>query len=448
MRLTVAFALAMALLLVAVSVFIYERVEFALDRALISELQSSFRDLETDISDASISNDTPLSQPYTQVLSADGDLLNSSAGFNHPHILTSDQLTSVRRHAMYFDRASLTARSEPTFRMYARPISARGVTVIGLVGARRDHRDEALRELLAQLLIGNLLALTIASFIGYRLTRAALEPVEDMRLRAQEISAHNSGQRLPLPSTNDEVRRLGQTINQMLERLEEGLLRERQFVADASHELRTPLALIKTELELALRQPRSADELRDAVMSATEETNRLAQLADDLLLIAHSEHASSSRKMMDVDVITLITDVLRRFEPQAQKGGRTLATDVAPEERFLGDTQQLERALTNMVDNALRYGTGTVNVSTQQSPTGIEIHVTDSGPGFPPDFLRHAFERFSRPDHGRHGPGSGLGLAIVEAIARAHSGTAHAANLPEKGADVWICLPTRQLTTQ
>src|SRR5207253_5266995 len=131
----------------------------------------------------------------------------------------------------------------------------------------------------------------LATLAGYLLAGLALRPVESMRRRAAAISAETPGERLPVPGSRDELERLGATLNEMLERLEDALEREREFVADAGHELRTPLALLRTELELALRQARTADELRAAVRRSSHEADRLAQLAEDLLLIARTEHA-------------------------------------------------------------------------------------------------------------------------------------------------------------
>ena len=137
--------------------------------------------------------------------------------------------------------------------------------------------------------IGGPVALLLASLAGYVLAGAALRPIEAMRRRAQEISTASLDERLPVPAARDEVARLGETLNAMLARIEDGLARERRFVADASHELRTPLALLKTELELALRRARSPEELQAAIESAAGETDRLARMADDLLLLARSD---------------------------------------------------------------------------------------------------------------------------------------------------------------
>src|SRR5207237_2580464 len=146
------------------------------------------------------------------------------------------------------------------------------------------------------------IALLLASLGGDLLAGAALKPIEAMRRRAAEISSASLDERLPVPTSRDEVSRLGETLNAMLSRIEGGLARERRFVADASHQLRTPLALLKTELELALSKARSADELRDALRSGADSTEQLARLAENLLLLAHAEEGRVPLQTEQTDV--------------------------------------------------------------------------------------------------------------------------------------------------
>ncbi len=285
------------------------------------------------------------------------------------------------------------------------------------------------------------MALLLASLAGYLVAGSALRPVEAMRRRAAEITAAEPDQRLPLSEADDELRRLGQTLNGMLGRLEAGLARERAFVDDASHELRTPLALHKTELELALRYGENADELRASISSAIVEVDRLIELAEDLLVLARSEQGKLALELKRVGVGDVLARLRERFGDRVSADGRELVVDAADGLQVEGDRLRIEQALTNLVENALEHGAGEVNVRAVRADGGVEIHVADRGPGFPPEFIDRAFERFSRADAGRTGGGTGLGLAIVEAIARAHRGAAGASNREGGGADVWIRLP-------
>ena len=210
----------------------------------------------------------------------------------------------------------------------------------------------------------------------------------------------------------------------MLTRLETSFAHERRFVADASHELRTPLALLKTELELALRRERSAEELHAAIESAAVETDRLIRIAEDLLLIARLDHAELRHGWERIDIADLASAVAARYAAQPGSTGRNVEVDVAAGTEVEADRLQLERALGNLLENALRHGDGTVTVRARGYNGVVELHVLDEGPGFPDEFADRAFERFSSADEARGGEGTGLGLAIVEAVAHAHGGTA------------------------
>jgi signal transduction histidine kinase len=305
-----------------------------------------------------------------------------------------------------------------------------------VVGATLQNRAETLSSFRYELSIAGPIALLIASLLGYLLAGLSLRQVESMRRRAASISAETAGQRLPVPQTGDEVQRLAETLNEMLGRLELALERERGFVADAGHELRTPLALLRTELELALRQASSPDELRSSIENAVREVDRMSLLAEDLLLIAQSDRGALPLRLETVAVSGLFASLLNRFG-----SGNRLVTDAAADLVVRGDRLRLEQALGNLVDNALRHGAGTIELSATVAKGAVELHVRDGGPGFPPEFLGDAFERFTRADPARGRGGAGLGLSIVSVIALAHGGTAHAKNTSPRGADVWIELP-------
>jgi signal transduction histidine kinase len=243
-----------------------------------------------------------------------------------------------------------------------------------------------------------------------------------------------------VPLANDELGRLGRTLNEMLGRLEAAFDRERAFVSDASHELRTPLSILRMELELALRGRHTHEEQEAALRSAAEETERLSRLAEDLLVIARSDQGRLPVRPESLDAEDVMRRVVARFQTRARAEGRPLEPEPAPGLVVEADPARLEQALANLVDNALSYGEGAVALSARREDGSVELHVCDEGDGFPPAFLPHAFERFSRADQARGGGSAGLGLAIASAVAQAHGGTAHAANR-DRGADVWISLP-------
>jgi two-component system OmpR family sensor kinase len=269
---------------------------------------------------------------------------------------------------------------------------------------------------------------------------AALRPVEAMRRKADDITEADPGERLPVGGADDEIARLGTTLNGMLARLERAVERERAFVADASHELRTPLAILKTEIELALRGERTAEELRVALRSTSEEADRLAELAEALLVIARADGGGLPLRTATVDVAELLEAVRVRFDARVRASGRALVVD-GTAARVTADRSRLEQALDNLVANALHHGEGTIHLATTTHDGRIELHVRDEGAGFPAEFIGEAFERFTRADPARGRGGSGLGLSIVQMIAGAHGGRARAANDPGGGARVTIELP-------
>lgn len=447
-RLTAVFAVAMAVVLAAAGAFVYERVAGHLAGALDQELRSRAQDLSALVLRAGTVEATggPLiehGESFAQLVTADGRVLDATSPLGRTRLLTGAELSRARREPTFANRDAVPGLDEPA-RMLAVPVEHDPRQRVLVVGTTRENRAETLNSLLVAFLIGGPIALLLASLGGYLLAGAALRPIEAMRRRAAEISTSSLDERLPVPPARDEVARLGDTLNAMLTRIEDGLARERRFVADASHELRTPIALLKTELELAVRHSRSPEELERAIRSAADETDRLARLADDLLLLARSEQGRPSLHLEPLDVADVLGTVARRFGRRAEAEARDLVVDVQPELGVVADRLRLEQALANMVDNALRYGDGRVALTAAAVDGFVELHVADEGPGFPPAFLARAFERFSRADEERGAAGSGLGLAIVATIARAHAGEAYAANRDGNGADVWIALPPGQ----
>ena len=441
-RLTLAFTAVMAVVLIAVGLFVFARVGSDLEAALDNSLRSRADDLAalagggrlgSSDQDRLVASDESLAQ----LIGPGGRVVYSSAGLSGGPVLTKDELARARQGPLFVNHDSVAGFDE-RMRLLARPTDS-GVIV---VGATREDREEALSSLGTVLLTGGPIALLLAALAGYGLATAALRPVGAMREEAAEISRLGSGRRLPVPPAGDELAKLGGTLNEMLERLERSAERERGFVASASHELRTPLALLKAELELALREGRTAEELRAAVSSAAGESDRLVQLAEDLLVLARADEGKLPVRPEPLDAAELLHTTARRFEARAAEAGRELRVDPTNGVALVADRLRTEQALANLVDNALRYGEGAVEIAAEPSDGAVRLHVRDRGPGFDPALDGHAFERFTRGDRARSRGGTGLGLAIVDAIALSHGGRAAAgAREDGRGADVWIELP-------
>ena len=310
-----------------------------------------------------------------------------------------------------------------------------------VVGSSLAQRNRALTSLTELLFLGGPGMLVLTCLAGYVLAERALAPVAKMSARAARISGAPRGERLPVPEANDELRHLGETLNEMLTRLEDALARERALVADAGHELRTPLSILKLELELALASDITREELQTRVRSAAEEVDRLAQLAQDLLVIARAELGRLPIEKRRLEVQDVLSAVAERFAAPAASSGRPVTLEDSNAIIVNADADRIEQAMTNLVSNALRHGDGPVTLRATEHNGSIELHVLDEGRGFEQGFLPRAFERFSRSDPARARGGAGLGLSIVQVIAEAHGGRAHAANRDGGGADVWLSLP-------
>lgn len=441
-RLTLAFALVMATVLAATGLFVYLRFRAELDSSLDQGLRSRANEAAALVtrraSGARIDRLAEQDESFTQVVGPRGDVLVGTPPVGRRRVLSRAQLATARRRPLLVDRDP-PAGLEGRVRILA---TAQGDGDVIVVGASRDDRDEALASLVTVLATGGPVALLLASLAGYGLASAALRPVDSMRRRAAEISRLDTGDRLPVPAAQDELTRLGETLNQMLARLERSLERERGFVASASHELRTPLALLKGELELALREGRSPTELRAAIASAAEESDRLVQLAEDLLVLARADEGRLPVRAEPLSVDDLLETISRRFASRVADAGRRLAVDSPGGVAVEADRLRVEQALSNLVDNALRHGEGVTTLSVAAAGDRVRLHVSDEGPGFPPELLDTAFERFTRGDRARSRGGTGLGLAIVAAVAGAHGGRAGASTRAGSGgADVWIELP-------
>jgi len=441
-RLTLVFALAIALVLAATGMFLYVRLGSTLDGTINQGLRSRASDVaalaqqaDTGLRDAS----RPLPGPsggFAQILSERGVVVDATPGLLQRSLLSGGQFVRALRGATLVESSLRGER----VRVFAIPIHAQERKLVVVVGTSLEPRQNALEDLRTQLLLGGPIALVLASLAGYLLAAAALRPVERMGEQAATISAASPGRRLTVPLADDELARLGRHLNEMLARLEAALERERTFVADASHELRTPLALLKTEIEVALDTPGSVEALQAALRSAGEETDRLSQLAEDLLLLARADAGALPIRRGEVEVTDLLEAVSARFGRRAAAAGRRIEVTAPGDLTILADRVRIEQALANLLDNALRHGAGTIRLEAAKGNGRVTLSVGDQGEGFPAGFAKHAFLRFSRSDHARSRGGAGLGLAIVAAITEAHAGAARASNRPDGGAQVTLTL--------
>jgi signal transduction histidine kinase len=294
-----------------------------------------------------------------------------------------------------------------------------GTTVL-VAGSLDDVRDSTAALAGTLLVAVPLTCAVLAGVVWWALGRA-LRPVEDIRARVDSITGAHLDHRVPEPGSPEEISRLARTMNAMLGRLQESADRQRRFVADASHELRSPLARMRTELEVDQAHPGSADP-RATSRSVLDEVSILQRLVDDLLLLARGDAGAADvpRHAVDLD------EVVGRLATRARATGVDVDTrDVRPVQ-VAGDAAQLERAVGNLLDNAVRHARSQVVVTVDESTDGLAVTtVADDGPGIAPEDRDRVFERFTRLDDARTAGsgGAGLGLAIARDIAERHGGS-------------------------
>lgn len=438
LRLTLAFAAAMAVLLVALGTFAYVR----LHDDLLASVDMGLRSRAEVLADAvAAGDDRPLvgasgtlidpDEAFAQVLDGSGAIVDSSSGVEDSPLLTATEVRSIPGPDF---RTSQAAGFDDPVRLLSVPVTRAGGAGVVVVGATLGDMADALQGFLGVMAVVGPAALGGTAIAGWLLAGAALRPVERMRLQAAAVTASEPTRRLPIPPTGDELARLATTLNEMLDRLQEALERERRFVDDASHELRTPLATLRAEIELALARPRPVDELEAALRSAREDVGRLQRLADDLLVLARSRGGRIPLRRVPAPLSDLVGRSVAAVEAEAQAAGVSLAVQAAQGTANL-DPDRVQQALRNLLENAIRHSApgGTVALTAARDDGWVRFAVADSGPGFPSQMLVSAFDPFVRDGSGagdgpEGAPHAGLGLAIVRAVADAHGGRATAQN--------------------
>lgn len=382
-------------------------------------------------------SDEPLGLPDTLVLviDASGRITRSNVALGPGERAIADAV-GVARSAT-FETVRIGVRP---IRVHAVPLAGSGALVVGRSIAALETARAQLATTLLLLLPA---ALALASLGGYVLARRALGPVDELRRRADEIvDLQDLDRRLAARRSDDELGRLGTTLDRMLERIARSAEQQRRFAADASHELRTPLAAILGDASLTLSRPRIAEEYRSALGRTQDAAGRLASIVDALLTISRADAGALPQGQARADLGEVAALAVERHAERARGLGTTLRLRADPDAIVRADPDALGRVVDNLLDNALRYGSrgGQIRVVASRDGARASLAVEDDGPGFAPDLLPRAFERFRRGAV-QDSDGSGLGLAIVEAVAKAYGGSARAENVTGGGARVSLDLP-------
>lgn len=290
--------------------------------------------------------------------------------------------------------------------------------------------------------------LLISSAGGYFLSRRALLPVDRITASARTISITNLSQRLPVPRTGDELQRLSETCNAMLERLEGAVSRIRQFTADASHDLRGPVSFIRTVAEVALRNPRADWESRQALSDIVEESARTSLLLEDMLTLARADAERADVALVPLDLRHVVEEACDIARPLAAERHHALLADLESSMSFsvLGDFASLRRLFWILLDNAVKYtpSPGRIEVSLRSSAGGLVVAVRDNGIGIAKEDLPRIFDRFYRADPSRgQVEGNGLGLSIAKWIADLHRARLSVASAVHSGTTFEVAFPAQ-----
>ncbi|MEV0390547.1 HAMP domain-containing sensor histidine kinase [Nonomuraea sp. NPDC050643] len=305
------------------------------------------------------------------------------------------------------------------------------------------HRaDSVLSEMVRSSMLVMILVGIVALLAGYVVADRALRPLDQVTETAQRLSESTLHERIGLRGPPDEVRRLADTFDAMLDRLHRVFDAQRRFIANASHELRTPLAVNRTVLEVSLEEPAASEDLKALARALLGTNARYERLIEGLLLLAQSEQELTVRRTVDLEQI--VRTVLEQIDLQPRRRPVTLHQDLRPA-LVEGDPLFLERCLVNLLENAIKHNVrdGEVWLSVRGEPEGAVVVVENTGPPVPPYEVEDLFEPFSRlqADRVRSYRGAGLGLSIVRAIVTAHGGEVRATARPEGGLRVLVRLP-------
>ena len=290
------------------------------------------------------------------------------------------------------------------------------------------------------------LGLLLAGGGGWLLARRALRPVDRMTQAVLRISSEHLQERLPETGAGDELDRLAGTLNAMLIRLDDSFRQIRQFSADASHELQTPLTILKGEIEVALRSPRSLQEYQQVLHSNLEEIERISRLVGGLLLLARADAGVLRLDLKPVDLAELVTEVVGRMHRLAEDKSITLRFESEAPVFAPADKEHLQRLLINLVDNAIKYTQpgGSVTLSLSGDNQEVRLSVIDTGIGLTPSEQEQIFTRFFRSAEAKsQGGGAGLGLCLAQSIAAAHGGSIEVSSTPGQGSTFTVVLPAQ-----
>ena len=368
-------------------------------------------------------------------------LIYDSIGLDSPAeiqaILRSGQpATSIRKDGMgipYMIRSGLM-------------IDERGNKYYLAIGRAIDQNNKVIRDFTLNYLILVPIVIILSGLLGWFLAGKALDPVNSVAETAQRITHSNLDMQIPVRQAGDELDRLIDAFNHMMTRLDRSFEQIRQFSTDVSHELRTPLTVVRGQLEVALFTAQNVEQYREAMGEALEGVDRLSNIVRALLMLSQAESGQLVLQKTHLDLAELARDLVDQHQIPAEAQGVRLSADIAEPCLILADRIQIERLLSNLLGNAIKYtpSGGKVKVRLHCENNHVKLVVEDTGVGIAPDHLPHIFDRFYRVPSADPEKGLGLGLSFVAWIVKAHGGTIDVQSELEKGTRFIVTLPAEQ----
>lgn len=447
-RLTIWYSLILALSLCLFGAIAY----FAMSHSIRANIDPSLRQRVRAVRDI-IQEDAPsglaaLQDEFRELADSEGAEARLRVAYaDGATIFASPDMQAAREPRRAQDATHpFTARiGNARYRFLQDRVGVRGAQYDVEVASSMQDYDRALERFRIVMYSAAPAFLILAALGGYWLSRRALAPVDEITRAARSIGGQDLSKRIAVPRSSDELRRLADTLNEMLARLEAAFQRVSQFTADASHELRTPVSLVRTSAELALRKPRSDAEYRESLARILDESERISRLIDQLLFLARADSASATLPAIRTDLAAPLQAACAEARALAEAKDLKFSETIPGSIWVQGDATSLHRLFVILLDNAVKYtpSGGEINVLLHSDDGYAVADVRDSGIGIAAQDLPHVFERFYRSDpaRSRQSGGTGLGLSIGHWIAQAHHGEIRVESLPGKGSNFEVRIP-------
>jgi heavy metal sensor kinase len=391
-------------------------------------------------------NDPELLNIIVQIFDSHGEQIASLKNIPSIIALPAETFNAVLQGISRFDEisAEISPGKPVKLRTLTLPVRENGaVAYIVQIVSPLTHMYATLKNLKFILFLLLPLTVIISGVVGAFLAKATLKPVNRMIDTAQHISAENLKSRIVTPKSKDELRRLADTFNEMLERLEKAFLSQRKLIEDLAHELKTPLAVMKGELEVTLKRVRSTREYESTLDINLEEVNKLIKILEELLVLARLDKNIVALETKPIDVSELVESTVNDIKILAEQKKIAFHLSIKGKAVVLGDENRLKRLFLNILDNALKYTEPQGKVTVESGPEANQAKVTisDTGPGIPEDQVPRIFDRFYGAEKTRVPGGFGLGLSIAKSIVEAHKGQIQVQSILNKGSTFTILLP-------